>query len=457
MADTSRRVIVVGGGASGVLAAVNLSRALGRGAEIVIVEKSATPGRGLAYATRDPNHLLNVRVSNMSAFPNDPDHFFRWLQTHGPAQGIGCSTHFCFVPRKVYGAYLESLYEAALMETVRAVTATAVAVTPTVTGVAVRFDDGSRFEGRAAVLATGHDAKPPRGDGIVDAWDPAATAGIPDGDEVLILGTGLTMVDVVLTLRRQGHRGRITALSRRGLAPMTHAASTPLAIPVSDVPFGAPLSAMLGWLRRVVRRAEAEGASWRGAIDGLRPRTRALWEAMTDEQRARFLRHARPWWDIHRHRMAPTVAETIENLVADRRLQIVAGRLLSAEPDAAGGTTVTLRRRRQERPERLTVTRVIDATGLPGDPSRSPNPVLRSLFEAGHARLGPLDLGLDLADDYALIDRAGRTSDRLFAVGPLGRGAFWEMIAIPDIRQQCAELADDLALRFGEGPLRRRA
>jgi uncharacterized NAD(P)/FAD-binding protein YdhS len=450
--DSSLRVIVVGGGASGVLAAVNLSRVLGPDGEVVVIEPGRSPGRGLAYATRDPNHLLNVRVSNMSAFPNDPDHFYRWLQRRGAAEGVGCATHFCFVPRRVYGAYLCGLFEDALMENVRHVAATAVSLRQTGVGVDVHLSNGAVVTGRAVVLATGHDPKPARGDGAVDAWDPGATMGLSPDADVAILGTGLTMVDVVLSLRGQGHRGRILARSRRGLAPRVHAAAAARPVARADVPLGAPVSRLLAWVRDLARAAEAAGADWRSAVDSLRPHTRAIWQAMSSAERARFLRHARPWWDVHRHRMAPAVSETIGNLIEDRRLTISAARVLGISSGVS--TRISLCRRGGRAVETHTVDRLIDATGLPADVRLSPNPVIRSLFEQGLARVDDLALGLDIADDYALVDSRGRPSARIFAVGPLCRGAFWEMIAIPDIRQQCAELADDLAERLRPRRLR---
>lgn len=440
---SERRVIVVGGGASGVLAAINLSRSLGPDGEVVVIEPGRSPGLGLAYATRDPNHLLNVRVSNMSAFPNDPDHLFRWLQKNGPGEGVGCSTHFCFVPRRVYGSYLRSLFDDALMETVVHLQGTAVALQPRRDGVDVTLADGRRLAAAAVVLATGHDAKPRSRPGVVDAWDPQATADLHPDAEVAILGTGLTMADVVLTLRGNGHRGRIHALSRRGLVSTRHAVAPARPVSRADVPVGAPLSRILSWLRREVRRAEAQGIDWRSVVDALRPHTRALWQGMSTAERARFLRHARPWWDVHRHRMAPSVAEALENLRLDGRLQVTAAKLLDTRE--ADGVELTIRRRGSTEAERLRVARLIDATGLPSDVRASGNPLVRDLFAKGLAGVDPLGLGLAVSDDYALIDAQGRASDRIFAVGPLCRAAFWEIIAIPDIRQQCGELADTIA------------
>jgi uncharacterized NAD(P)/FAD-binding protein YdhS len=410
MANGQDRVVVVGGGASGVLAAVNLSRALKGLGEIVLIEQNGRPGRGIAYGTEDPGHLLNVRVANMSAFPDDPEHFFRWLNERGSALSTGCATPFCFVPRKVYGAYLADLFGAALTDNVRSVTGSAVAIARRGSTVTVRLANGSALDATAVVLATGHEAKPAEEGGIVSAWAPGAIDNLPPDADVAILGTGLTMVDVVLSLLRAGHRGRILAVSRRGLMPKPHAPATATPLAAADVPFGAPASQLLRWMRGRATAAPGQGSDWRGSLDALRPHTRALWQAMSPDDRARFLRHARPWWDVHRHRMAPAVAETIAGLTAEGRLRLVAAKVVAAED---GG--LALRRRGSTAIERVPVDR--------------------------------FGLGLDLAEDFALLDAHGRAANPIYAIGPLGRGSFWEITAIPDIRQQCAELADDFVRR----------
>lgn len=445
MRRVARRIAVVGGGASGVIAAVNLVRATRGQAEIVLIERSADLGRGLAYSTSDPSHLLNVRVANMSAFPNDPDHFLRWLQEHGPAYGVDCPTPFCFVPRSVYGAYLASLLAEGTPHGVRLLRSSCEDIDDLRDEVRLRLSDGSILSADAVVLATGHDPQTlPPAMPAIDPWSEAALDGLAPDAPVLVLGTGLTMADVVLSLWRSGHRGRILALSRRGLLSHAHADAQPVAVARSEVSFGAPLSELLHWVRRIARRCEAEGGDWRSAVDALRPHTRSFWQSMTVEQRRRFLRHARPWWDVHRHRMAPSVADMIGTLIAEGRLVILGAKVIAA--DTAGNRIiVTLRRRGTMATERHEFARVINCTGLPDDPRRSPNPAIRALLARGLAHVDSLAIGLDLTADNAVVRSSGEPSQRIFAVGPLARGAFWEIIAIPDIRLQCAELADNLA------------
>jgi uncharacterized NAD(P)/FAD-binding protein YdhS len=436
------RIAVIGGGASGVLAAANLARATGGHAEIVLIERGGDMGRGLAYSTRQPDHLLNVRASNMSAFADDPDHFFRWLLVRGSEFGLEGVTPACFAPRMIYGEYVRDLLNERTAQAVRCVMDECVAVEESGRGVRVRLRSHGALDVDLAILATGHDvrATPVGGVEARDAWDKDGLETIGRDEAILIVGTGLTMVDVVLSLHRRGHRGPITAVSRRGLAPTTHGPCAPRAISRAC----APVSQLMVWLRNGARFAQAEGGDWRGAVDALRPHTRVLWQTMTLEQRQRFLRHARPWWDVHRHRMAPAVSQVVERLRSDGRLEILAGRIESATR-SEGAIQVAVRRRGAATAETLSVSHIIGATGSPDGPRRSRDPLTRDLLQSGAARADPLGISLDVTDAGALIDAAGHASTRIFAIGPPSRAAFWEMIAIPDIRDQCAGLARRLA------------
>ena len=361
-------------------------------------------------------------------------------------------THFCFVPRGVYGAYLSSLIEGGERGSdVDMVNDECVDAVEHSRGVRLTLSSGRELAVDVCILATGNELRSARlGTGSITPWQRGACDGLPEDAPVLIVGTGLTMVDVAISLARGGHRGVITAISRRGLSPATHRAVKKWPIEQASVPFGAPVSHLMRWLRGLAEECERGGGDWRSVVDAVRPYTTSLWTAMSMDERRRFLRHARPWWDAHRHRMAPGIAETMENLVADGRLRLLAGRVLSCET-AAALTRVVYRRRGSSEKESLEVVRVFDCTGLPDDPLLTPNPLIRALLASRQARPDPLRLGLDVGTDCALVDAEGRASSRLFAVGPISRATFWEIVAIPDIRVQCAELADRIAARVQAG------
>jgi uncharacterized NAD(P)/FAD-binding protein YdhS len=442
-----KHVIIIGGGASGTLLAVQLLRDPSAHVRVTLVEKGQHPGLGLAYSTSNPSHLLNVRAANMSAFADDPDHFVRWLATDRAAGDLGCTDRFCFAPRKIYGRYIGSLLEPFLPRDggpsrLRVVRRECTAITETAAGVEAVFDDGMRLAGEIAVLATGNEASPAacQAGTAQNPWDAAAREQIPKDGRVLILGTGLTMVDTVLSLLQSGHTGPIVALSRRGLLPHVHRDVVATPIIADQVPFGTGVAHLLRWLRTRAEQTQTRGGDWRSVVDGLRPFISEIWRTLPAPERRRFMRHARPWWDIHRHRMAPQIAMRIVDTLAEGQLNIIAGKVTSVVAENRD-TTVHYRRRGGKQIETMPVAAILDCTGISSSPRHSPNPLVRDLLSRGLTRPDPLDLGLDVAESCALINQSGHASQRLFAVGPITRGRFWEIMAVPDIRIQCAELA----------------
>ncbi|MET3471378.1 putative NAD(P)/FAD-binding protein YdhS [Novosphingobium sp. 1529] len=434
-------VAIIGGGFSGTLLAIHLAR---RGVRVVIVERDPQAlAHGLAYGACGPQHLLNVRAGNMSAFPDDPTHFLRWLG-HGETDAANR-----FATRASYGAYIASLLasaRAAMPDRLTIAIASAQGVTPLGDGtLQVALDQGVPLHARAVVLAQGnlppqrHRAlaalAPPQA--LPDPWAPGALDAIAPDARVLMLGTGLTAIDVIQSLDARGHRGPIVALSRRGLVPRAHAASGPA---ISPQPMPAARGSAL--LRHIRARARAVG--WHHAIDELRPHTHALWQAHDGAAQARFLRHARPWWDVHRHRMAPAIAQRIEALTAAGRLLVVAGSLQQVVPDGDDGLLAQWRARGSDSVATLAVDHVVVCTGPGGDPVQSRDPLLRSLLAAGLARPCPLHLGLDVDDHWRLRDARGRATLPIHAMGALSKGLNWEMVAVPDIRLQAQRLADHL-------------
>jgi uncharacterized NAD(P)/FAD-binding protein YdhS len=457
------RIAIIGGGATGVLAALHLARVLSRDvAEILIIEPATTLGRGLAYSTEDPRHLLNVRVANMSAFADQPEHLFQWLQERGSLGRVKSATPFCFIPRGVYGDYIGDLAQGLLTSgVIRHIRARCINLIETEASVTLKLDLRENLVCDCAILAMGNDPKPAlSGVPALQPWTKETLSDLEANAPILIVGTGLTMVDMVLSLDRNGHRARITALSHHGLIPSAHRPTQIVALASTEVPFGSELSQLTGWLRRFARAIASGGGDWRSAIDALRPHTQRLWRSMSAVQKRRFLRHARPYWDVHRHRMAPEVEEQISALRTSGRLDIVAGRIVRAER-TGHRVTVKIARRGGLHVEAAEYGRLIDCTGLADDPLRSSNPLMRALLMEGNARTDALGIGLDIDEEYALVNVSSESSKRVRAIGPLARAAFWECIAIPDIRLQCRDLAQKIAAntsapaRAGSAPVPR--
>jgi uncharacterized NAD(P)/FAD-binding protein YdhS len=440
-------VIIVGGGASGVILAAHLLRSSDRRLRVTMIERRPEIGRGIAYATTEPEHILNTRAGSMSAYGDDGEHFWRWLLQSNAADDIRCSDPFCFVPRRHFADYLRDLVRPWLAATgdarLSVVHGACTSVRTTPAGVAVEVD-GATHVGHCAVLATGHQVPGfAAGSPYVDAWATPAEAGIGPNDSVLVLGTGLSMVDTVIQLMGHGHRGPITALSRRGQLPRVHRRNTPLKIDAADMPFGTDISYILRWFRKTAAWATERGGDWRDVVDGVRPHTAKLWQSLTPAARARFLRHARTWWEVHRHRLPPESETRVRAAVSTGRLDLVAGRFVGLER-REDGIDVAFRRRGRAETETMRVARVVDCTGILRDPQCDPTGLLSRLIADGLVRPDPLNIGIEVDDSCAVIGLGGAPSSRVFAVGPVTRARYWEITAVPDIRVQCASLANHI-------------
>jgi uncharacterized NAD(P)/FAD-binding protein YdhS len=442
-------IIVVGGGASGVLLAAHLLADADADIRVTLIEKRPAFGEGLAYSTKLEDHVLNVSALGMSAYADDPEHFWHWLERTGRAPDR--NPRKTYLPRHVYAEYLGGILDELTAAEgpsgrLHLVSEECVSVAPTAAGVAVELANGTSLVGHVAVLAVGHEAHPLIGkDVAVRPGSDADTPIDPDGT-VLVLGTALSMVDAWISLAAGGHRGHVVALSRRGLLPSVNRKGNPIRLDSADVPLGTDLSYFVRWFRDLVRATERAGGDWRDVVDGIRPFNQKIWRSWPAGARRRFIEHTRAWWDIHRHRMPPELHERISRAVADGSLELVAGKFVGARRDG-DEVEATIRRRGAASLETLRVARIYDCTGITSDLSTGTNPVVRSLIDRGLARPDPLHIGLDVTEGCAIVRADGQPSERLFAIGPLTRGAFFEIEAVPDIRVQCAMLARNLTER----------
>jgi uncharacterized NAD(P)/FAD-binding protein YdhS len=430
---TGRHIAIVGGGFSGAMLAARLAES---GIASTIIDRGGDFGLGVAYSTPFDGHLLNVRSNRMSAVEGRPDDFVQWLQAHHPDQAAPEG----FAPRRLYGLYVQDRLagvESMHPGLITRIVGEAAGVEDT----AVRLADGRLIAADAVVLATGNPAPKTaasdavEGRVIGDPWAPGALDRI-GAEDVVVVGTGLTMVDMVQWLIARGWRGKAVALSRRGLKPRAHEATPDTPATPTGMLKLAPASRRLAEARRM-----ADESGWRSVMEGLRPITADLWAAADSDLRARFVRHLRPWWDVHRHRIADTIAASLEALEAEGRLTIVAGRVRRIDQDETG---VTLNWRPRRGPEQPPITGhwLIDCTGPGHDPAK--DALTGPLIASGRARLDDLRLGLDLDAQGRVLDADGVPNDRLLVLGPPARAAFWETIAVPDIRKRIEDVAATL-------------
>ena len=441
-------VAVIGAGASGVLVAAQFLRQAEATARLALIGADARAGRGVAYDTPYRSHLLNVPAGNMSAFPDDQDHFVRWLNGRLPQATAGT-----FAPRMLYGDYLaDILAQYAARPTLQRFAATAVRLTRHNDLWQIHLTDGHRVSAACVVLALGNllppydpvqlnrEAVPAY---VPNPWSPDVARGLAANVPVLVIGTGLTMVDVVLGLREQGHQGQIVAISRNGRLSQAHAPYTPRPLPDLPYEITSPRQA-LRWLRREITAAQHEGYNWRAVIDSLRPYTAVIWRQWSIGERASFLRHARSLWDIHRHRMPAQAAMLLTNLIEQKILAIHAGQI-TAVSATEQGVNVTWQPAGTKDTQRLTVARVINCTGPARDYTSVTLPLIAGLRDAGWLTPDPLKLGWATDDDGRLIGSDGQATPGLFTLGPPRIPGLWESLAMPEIRHQAADLGQLLA------------
>jgi uncharacterized NAD(P)/FAD-binding protein YdhS len=452
MMESPLHVAIIGGGASGVSSAIQILR---RNASLVIhlFNEGREIGRGVAYTASCDDLVLNVPAGRMSVFPDQPDHFVAWLGERFGARYTTAS----FVPRRIYGDYLRATLATARHDASQS----SLKIHPWHVDELRPKNDGYLIVGGettlfadAVILALGNlpPANPALGDGSF-ASDPRYVSNpcqeadklhrIGGSAGVVILGSGLTAVDTILQLRQQGHRGKIDLISRRGQWPAVHRSFPVLDSYVPPQLTGLDPATAIKVLREKADEVEAAGGNWRQVVESVRPVTNAIWAAWTPRQRASFLRHLRPYWDIHRHRLASEVWSTLEREIGEGTLQLSAGRVIAIHPEK-DAFTIQFRLRRDQKLNQLRADFVINCTGPEALRRQCCQPLVRSLLDQNLAELDPLSLGLATLPNGNLLNAEGRPAHRLFALGPVRRGSLWETTAMPEIRSQAVAVAEEV-------------
>ncbi len=456
-------VAIIGGGFSGAAVAWHLLRLRPGLERVVIVEPRAEVGRGLAYSAADSSHRINVPATRMSLIPDQPAHFDDWLEASGALDADPAARRSGgrnFPARAVFGAYVAEQM-AALGPRLVHIAGAAATVEPSGAGYRIRTSDGATLHAGIVVLAVAH-APPSPPPALARAlaghprfvpnpWPADALEAVRPDDRVLIVGTGLTMADIVASLEARGHRGGIVALSRRGLRSRGHPAA-------QHDPFGDfatdPARTAADLVRRIrttVRQAGTAGKSWHCVLDQVRLQGSAIWKALPLTERARLLRHLRPFWDVHRFRIAPQVEEVLDRRLAEGTLELRAASLreVTVEDETIH---VTLRNRRAGVVEREAFDAVIAATGPAHGRVFADNPLLASLERAGLARPDALRLGIEVAADGRAIGPDGSPTPGLYVAGPLARGTVGELMGLPDVTNYAIRIAEQVAeqLKTGE-------
>jgi len=444
-------VVIIGGGFSAVCLTIQLIRQRQGKLSVAIVHRDARIARGVAYRTECDAHILNVPAAKMSILSDDPNHFLSWL-----VQGHDFEGHH-FIPRRIYGEYIEHALQQALADhpdaSVDWIFDVAISIRPDEDGATASLKSGKAVQGRVAVLAIGN--SPPMSPACfqslsgrrykANAWSSETPKQIGGSDAVLVVGTGLTAIDQILALSLDDHAGTIYVLSRRGKLPALHAPST--AWP-SDWAKMLPsnIRSIVREVRAQVKLAAAAGMDWRSVIDSLRHATPAIWRSLAAEEKKRFVRHVRPYWEIARHRIPASTYHELERLMSSNRMILLSGRINEAV-EREDCVEVTYCERETSETKVLYVQQVINCTG-PGTVSRVQDELLANLLDHKLARLDPLGFGVETGHDGALIGANGESSGVIFSIGPVRKASLWESTAVPEIRVQAKELAGLIGARL---------
>lgn len=449
------RVAIIGGGFCGAMTAVHLLAAASaaRPMLIALIDPSELTARGVAYGTTRREHLLNVEAGRMGAYHDDVEGFLRWMRRRDASV-----SYHDYRSRCDYGEYVQELFEQARGKTLAAdlshARTRAIAIEPPigVSGPVVQLSNGEQVNCDVVVLASGH-ARPAtpgfvpphvRDDPtryVSNPWNSGVFDRIDRDAPLLIIGTGLTMIDVFTTLRSLGHRGVITALSRHGWLPQRHASLSTRRAAWIDRSRVASVREVVRQIRARISSAAERGETWREAIDGVRIDASWIWARWSIDERRRFLRHARALWDVHRHRVASQLANEIDAAITSGRLRTIAGRVTSVEAIATGLRVALRPRGGDGMVKPIEVATMINCTGPQSDVLRVDDPLVQSLLARGLVKPDELGLGIE-TDEFGYVqDAAGRTQPWLLTLGTLRRSTLWESIAVPELRVQARETA----------------
>ena len=459
-----KRIVIIGGGFSGTITAINLARLSSAPLHITVIDKNRFACRGIAYGTRSPSHLLNVVARNMSALADQPNHFAEWLATRHDYLDEPMSTlRERFAPRRVYGEYLHSLFLwhsgkfagekgqrlELIHDEVRDIVMDGQCAN-------VVLNEGGVITADKVVLAAGNqapapfrlrglDVKSPRyiGNPWID-WEEKLPA---KDQDLLLIGTGLTMVDTVLTLQDLGWQGKIFAVSRNGLLPISHFKGFDYPDYLDEQSLHLGFRKLFSIFKQHYRDAQARNLNPAILVDKLRPFTQRIWQNFSLAEKKQFNRHFRTRWNVTRHRIAPEIHQQLHAAIAQGRLEISKGRLFECEelPDKM---RIGIESNGVKRV--IEAGAVINCTGSQESYVPSESNLFRNLFSHGLIQPDEMNMGIKVAPNYSVVDCRGQQSEILFAVGGLLKGTLWETTAVPELRSQAFRLAETIVGELSE-------
>jgi len=436
-------VVIVGGGASGVLVALCVMRKGAHTDTIVVIDDGQNIGEGVAYARVNEHYLLNVRAIGMSAYHDQPMHFVEWLREakdYHDAEG--------FVPRHWYAEYLRHEMAVQIQQSnVQLTIHRGVAQHIDRTTHRVTCVGGKQYDADVVVMAIGNLAS----QNPVQRWNTIPTRlcdwrkfhpGVINADErIIIIGSGLTMIDQIVALHASGFKGQVVAVSRHGYIPKTHVNRQSYPCPITVADADLPLSVLLRKIRTAIQHAQQAGVPWQAVIDSIRPHTQGIWRRWNVNVQQRFLRHLRAIWDVHRHRMAPEISQRIHQMITAGQLHVIAGRI-QGYVETQDGVQIMLEKNGQS--QVLSGNIAINCTGPASTYVTTHVPIVYALAADGVVTPHENGIGLHINELGQLVNATGLVEPWLWCIGSMRKGADWECTAIPDIRVHAHQLVSAL-------------
>lgn len=442
---------ILGGGFTGCALAAQLCQTAKRPLSIALINASHPTFQGIAYSTLEPYHLLNVPAGKMSLYADKPNDFIDWLND-SVHKDMSLSLPEQFAPRMLYGQYIQERFLSAKKNSAancEVIEDEVLALSQMRSAITIKLKNARQksIKTQKVVLALGN-AKPynllaqyqiqeDTPNYIANPWDFNQLSRLSTTDDILIIGSGLTTVDCLLTLQHMKHRGKIDIVSKHGFMPKAHEnfEAPPLTHDLNTFK-----TAKSSWA--YVKAQIKQHQNWRVVIDSLRPYTQSIWQAWPNNEKRTFLRHIRAYWDVHRHRIAPQIAAQIKTLFDSGQVNCFAGHLSNASV-AKESFSVEYLSRKNGQKQSLYPKVIVNATG-PNYVSYMDHPLIQSLISQRIVAWDTFKLGLRVNQNSQLLDANNEVQPNMFAMGPLTKSQFWEIIAVPDIRVQVQNVAKSL-------------
>ncbi len=450
---------IIGGGFCGTLSLVQLLRQAKKPLHIILINKTYPLARGIAYSTDDEKHLLNVAAGKMSAFPEDPDHFINWIKNNKSLRHlVSEELHLAYVPRQVYGDYLQHIYEEALKQKPSFIQCTilndeAKEIVRTVNKFKIVLHGNKPVAVDKVILATGNSLPsqlPIKDERFYTSqnyygnpWSQKATENLKPDETVFIIGTGLTMLDTALSIARNGFRGKIIALSRSGLLPLFHKRRKPYLELLNDLNAPYRLQQLYEVYFKHIMLAEAQGNPTEALVDAIRPKTQEIWMALSTPEKIQFMTHIKHFWNVTRHRAAKEVFDSIGKLREKNVLEILAGRLISMA-ETGNDIEIIYWDKKTKKDRIVKANRVINCTGPETDITMVNDEFIKNLLKQGFIAPDELKLGMNALPDGTIIQKDNSISPLLFTLGTNLKGILWESTAVPELRLQAQQLATEI-------------